>query len=101
MPAEPLITEGEARMTVGETRRSFLTLGGIVEETIILKELLIEDVSPDETDEELWTWLVDTVLNPNGIPVFPWTRHSLTRSGTTATVTLDLRLDPEDKPKVN
>lgn len=58
-----------------------------------IKELVIRDVSPEETDEEIWEWASQEVLLPAGIPVNPWMRHSMYRTGTDAIILLEIPLD--------
>ncbi len=49
-------------------------------EKAVIRELVIEDVDPAETDDELWTWAMNEVLMPSGIEVAAWTRHTLAAS---------------------
>jgi hypothetical protein len=58
----------------------------------VIKELVITDVDPNETDAELWKWVVDEVLLPAGIAVTPWMIHSIRRNLDQATIQLDIPL---------
>lgn len=57
-----------------------------------IKDITITDVDPNESDEALWTWIRDEVLLHMGVSIEPWTRYTLTRNGTEATVQLDIPL---------
>ena len=56
---------------------------------------MIEDVDPAESDDELWEWVLDTVLLPRGIEVAPWTRHTLQRHPETRSATISLFIELE------
>jgi len=59
----------------------------------VIKEIIISDVDPNETDDELWTWALEHALLPAGINVTPWMRHTLTRRGTEAAIQLEIPFD--------
>lgn len=58
----------------------------------VIKEIVIDDVDPEESDESLWAWLRDDILLRSGIPVDPWMQHTMSRDGTTVTVQLNIPL---------
>jgi hypothetical protein len=64
-------------------------------ETAIIRELVIEDVDPTETDDELWDWAMNTVLLAHGIEVKPWTRYTLQRHPELGSATISLLVEFE------
>jgi hypothetical protein len=65
-------------------------------ETAQIRELVIEDVDPTETDDELWEWAVNVFFLPHGIEVKPWTRYTLRRHPDlkSATISLFIEIEP-------
>jgi len=64
-------------------------------ETAQIRELVIEDVDPTETDDELWEWAVNVFLLPHGIEVRPWTRSTLRRHPDLRSATISLFIEIE------
>ena len=64
-------------------------------EKAVIRELVIEDVDPDETDDELWKWAMNEVFLPSGLEVAPWTRHTLQRHPETQSATISLFIEFE------
>jgi hypothetical protein len=61
----------------------------------MIRELVIEDVDPTETDDELWEWAMNTVLLAHGIEVKPWTRYTLQRHRELRSATISLLIEIE------
>jgi hypothetical protein len=61
----------------------------------MIRELVIEDVDPNETDDELWEWAMNTVLLALGIEVKPWTRYTLQRHLELRSATISLLIEIE------
>jgi hypothetical protein len=64
-------------------------------EKAVIRELVIEDVDPAETDDELWHWAMTTVFLPHGVEVAPWTRRTLQRHPETQSATISLFIEFE------
>jgi hypothetical protein len=66
---------------------------------------VIEDVDPEETDEDLWKWAMNEVFLPSGLEVAPWTRQTLVRHPETQSATISLFIEfeqgAEDRRPVN
>lgn len=62
-----------------------------------LRQLVVENVDLNETDEDLWDWVVTNVLIKTGFHPIPGMKYTVERTGTTARVHVDMGIPDEIK----
>jgi hypothetical protein len=67
-------------------------------EQAYIERLVIEDLDGEETDDEVWAWALEHIVLASGLPITPWTRHTLVRDedGRRATITLHIPVPVQD-----